>query len=97
MLIPVGSPHKSNAETLMNYYYEPEVAAEVAAYVNYVCPVKGAQEILADSPDRDLAKLADNPNIFPTASDLSKVKVFRTLSGPEETEFASEFQRVLGN
>ena len=25
----------------MNYYYEPEVAAQVAAYVNYVCPVQG--------------------------------------------------------
>ena len=27
----------------MDYYYEPEVAAEVAAYVNYICPVQGAQ------------------------------------------------------
>ena len=31
----------------MNYYYEPEVAAQVAAYVNYICPVVGAQEVLA--------------------------------------------------
>ncbi len=23
MLVPIGSPHKANAEALMNYYYEP--------------------------------------------------------------------------
>lgn len=97
MLVPIGSPHKANAETLMNYYYDPEVAAEVAAYVNYICPVKGAQEVMAASKDKELAKLAENPNVFPTEADLAKVKVFRTLEGTEETEFTSEFQRVLGN
>ncbi|MBT0773932.1 spermidine/putrescine ABC transporter substrate-binding protein [Kineosporia sp. J2-2] len=97
MLVPIGSPHKTNAETLMNYYYEPEVAAEVAAYVNYICPVKGAQDVLAKSKDKELRALTTNPNIFPTDADLAKVKVFRTLTGTEETEFASEFQRVLGN
>ncbi|GAA3596409.1 spermidine/putrescine ABC transporter substrate-binding protein [Kineosporia mesophila] len=97
MLVPIGSPHKANAEALMNYYYEPEVAAEVAAYVNYICPVKGAQEIMAASKDKELAALAGNANIFPTAADLAKVKVFRTLKGTEQTDFTSEFQRVLGN
>ncbi|GAB6897469.1 ABC transporter substrate-binding protein [Kineosporia succinea] len=97
MLVPIGSPHKANAEALMNYYYEPEVAAEVAAYVNYICPVKGAQEVMASSKDKELAALAENPSIFPSESDLAKVKVFRTLTGTEQTEFASEFQRVLGN
>ena len=38
---------KTNAETLINYYYEPEVAAEVAAWVNYITPVVGAQEAAA--------------------------------------------------
>ena len=43
LMIPIGSPHKENAETLINYYYDPEVAAQVAAYVNYICPVQGAK------------------------------------------------------
>ncbi len=97
MLVPIGSPHKTNAEQLMNYYYDPAVAAEVAAYVNYICPVQGAQEEMAASKDKELAKLAENPNIFPTEADLAKVKVFRTLEGAEETELTSDFQRVLGN
>jgi spermidine/putrescine transport system substrate-binding protein len=81
----------------MNYYYDPEVAAEVAAYVNYICPVKGAQEAMAASKDKDLQALAKNTSIFPTAADLAKVKVFRTLKGTEQTQFSSDFQRVLGN
>ena len=62
MMVPITSPHRRNAERLMDYYYEPEVAAQVAAYVNYVCPVQGAQaEMEKIDPD-----LAESPCIFPT-------------------------------
>ena len=62
MLIPIGSPHKTNAETLIDYYYDPAVAAELAAYVNYICPVEGAKEEMAKIDP----ELAENPLIFPT-------------------------------
>lgn len=92
LLIPIGSPHKENAETLMNYYFDPKVAAQVARYVNYICPVDGAKEAMEElDPD-----LAENVYIFPTAEDLAKVKKFRTLTPAEETEFTSQFQTVLG-
>ena len=92
LMVPIGSPHKKNAEILMNYYYEPKVAAEVADYVNYICPVKGAKtEIEKIDPD-----LASNPLVFPVASDLSRVHVFRSLTPEEETAFNSDFQKVLG-
>jgi spermidine/putrescine transport system substrate-binding protein len=92
MMVPVGSPHKTNAETLMNYYYDPEVAAQVAAWVNYICPVKGAQEAMVEIDP----ELAENPYIFPTEEFLSNVKVFRSLSSDEETEFTTQFQEVIG-
>jgi spermidine/putrescine transport system substrate-binding protein len=93
MLVPIGSPHKKNAETLMSYYYDPKVAAEVAAYVNYICPVEGAQAEMAKI-DPELAK---NQYIFPDAEFLAKAKQFRTLTPQEETKYASAFQTVLGN
>lgn len=93
MVIPIGSPHKKNAEILMNYYYDPVVAAKVAAYVNYICPVKGAREEISKLPDAD-PTLADNPYIFPAAG--ANAKVFRTLEPAEETEFTTAFQKVLG-
>ena len=92
MMVPVGSPHKTNAEMLMNYYYDPEVAAQVAAWVNYICPVKGAQEaMVAIDPE-----LAEDPYIFPTEEFLSNVTLFRSLSADEETEFTTQFQEVIG-
>ncbi len=56
--------HKANAEKLVDYYYEPEVAAELASWVNYVCPVPAAQHVLASAKDEDTAALAENPLIF---------------------------------
>jgi spermidine/putrescine transport system substrate-binding protein len=93
MLVPVGSPHKTNAEKLMNYYYDPKVAAEVAAWVNYICPVQGAKEEM----EKIDPELADSPWIFPDEQTLAKAKAFRTLSADEETQFSEAFQKVIGN
>lgn len=93
MLVPIGSPHKKNAETLMNYYYDPEVAAQVAAWVNYISPVQGAREAMeAIDPE-----LVDNPYIFPTEEFLQNVRVFRSLDPSEEQQYNAEFQAVIGN
>ena len=92
LLVPVGSPHLQNAEDLMNYYYDPEVAAQVAAWVNYITPVQGAQEaMVAIDPE-----LAEDPMIFPTDEILSKVSVFRTLTPAEEERYNGEFLTVIG-
>jgi spermidine/putrescine transport system substrate-binding protein len=63
MVIPVGAPNATAAEAFMNFVYEPKVQADVAEYVNYVTPVEGVKEILAE---RDPA-LAKNQLIFPDA------------------------------
>lgn len=90
-VIPIGSGRKANAETLMNYYYQPEVAAEVAAWVNYITPVEGAKDAaMAIDPE-----LAENQLIFPDEETLSNAYIFRTLTGQEESEFGSAFQAVL--
>ena len=93
LLVPVGSPHKANAEKLINYYYDPKVAATVEAYVNYICPVEGAK---AEMEKID-PSLAASPWIFPDDATLAKAKVFRTLTPDEETQFSESFQKVIGN
>jgi spermidine/putrescine transport system substrate-binding protein len=93
LLVPVGSPHKANAEKLIDYYYDPEVAATVAAYVNYICPVEGAQEAM----EKIDPELAASPWIFPTSADQAKAKSFRTLTPDEDTSFSEAFQKVIGN
>ena len=51
-VIPALAKHKKNAEKLIDYYYDPKVMAQVAAYVNYIAPVKGTKEELdQDRPE----------------------------------------------
>ncbi|MBQ0903022.1 spermidine/putrescine ABC transporter substrate-binding protein [Micromonospora sp. U21] len=92
MMVPNKATHKGNAEALINYYYEPAVAATLAAYVNYICPVKGAQaEMEKIDPE-----LAANPLIFPDEALLSKSKVFMALDEKQEKEYEGKFQQVIG-
>lgn len=90
-VIPMGAQHKKNAEALINYYYDPVNAAELAAWVNYVTPVVGAKEVLMETDP----ELANNPLIFPDAALLSKTHSFRALTGQEEQRFATAWQNVL--
>ena len=94
-LIPstVSAEAKVNAEKLINFYYDPAIAAEVAAYVNFVCPVKGAQaEMEKISPE-----LASSPFIFPDDATSKKLAVFRSLTPAEETTWGEAFQKAAGN
>jgi spermidine/putrescine transport system substrate-binding protein len=93
VLIPSTSAHKKNAEALINYYYEPAVAAQVAAYVNYICPVEAAQPEL----EKIDPALAASPYIFPDAATLAKVKIFRALTTDESTKFQTAFDEATGN
>jgi len=93
LLIPASSSHKKNAETLMNYYYDPEISARVYSEVQYICPVEGAQEVL----EKLNPKRAANPFIFPDDATLDKVKIFRPLSDDEQTNFQRAFDEAIGN
>ena len=92
MMIPSTSAHQSNAMALMNHYYDPAVAAQVAAYVNYICPVKGAQ---AEMEKIDPA-LAASEFIFPTEDTLKKAKGFPAIDSATEQSFADSWATTTG-
>ena len=95
MMIPytATAEAKASAEKLINWYYDPKIAAEVAAYVNYVTPVKGAQ---AEMEKIDPA-LAASEFIFPTEKTMANLSVFRSLTPAEETAWTEAFQKAAGN
>jgi spermidine/putrescine transport system substrate-binding protein len=92
MQIPVGAPHAYTAEKFIDFVYRPEVAADIAEYVNYICPVEGVQEILA----KRAPELANNQLIFPDDATLSDAFIFRELKPEEEREIDEAFQKVIG-
>ena len=93
LMIASTSKNKAAAEALINYYYDPAVAARVAAYITYICPVKGAQAAM----QKFNPKQAANPLIFPTADMWKKLHVFRGLTPTEQLKFSTAFQKATGN
>lgn len=92
MLIPNKARHKTNAERLIDYYYEPGPAAELAAYINFVCPVDGVKDDLAKI-DEDAA---NNPLIIPDQAMQARSRAFRSLSSKEETAYEEKFAKLTG-
>ena len=91
MEIPVGAPNPAAAEAFINYVYDPKVQADIAAWVNYVTPVKGVKEILAK---RDPA-LASNQLIFPSKEYTKNCTFEPVLGGEQGQEVTAAFGRVL--
>ena len=92
MLIPNLATHQGNAEEWINYYYEPEVAAKLAAWVNYICPVKGAQQEM----EKIDPSLVDNTLIFPDEKMLSVTWGFMALDDKQIVEYERDFADVTG-
>lgn len=94
-MIPITSRRRRNAMALMDYYYEPKVAAQVAAWVNYISPVTGAREEM-EKIDPELAK---SPFIFPTEEYIEEhnIRGFRALKPEEDAEYSAMWQKVMGN
>ena len=92
MMVPNKADHKTNAETLMNYYYEPEVAATVSAWVNYICPVEGAKQAM----EKIDPTLVDNDLIFPSADFLAKTWLFQDLDEKTSRTYSTDFTQAIG-
>jgi spermidine/putrescine transport system substrate-binding protein len=92
MLIPKGAANKYTAELMMNYVYDPKVAAAIEEYIYYVSPVKGA--------DVEIKKLdesaASNPLLFPTPDVVAKQHNFQALSEENEKILNDLYSKLSG-
>ncbi|WP_189382806.1 polyamine ABC transporter substrate-binding protein [Streptosporangium nondiastaticum] len=96
LMVPNLARHKHNAEALVDYYYRPEVAAQLAAAVNYVCPVPAARDVLASSSDKEQAELAENPLIFPSDDMRKRLATARDMTARERPGFTKEWNEIVG-
>lgn len=92
MIIPNKAQHHANAEKWIDFYYEPEIAAKLAAYVNYVSPVKGAKEAM----EKIDPTLVDNQLIFPSDEMLESAFDFMALDDKQTIRFEGEWANVIG-
>jgi spermidine/putrescine transport system substrate-binding protein len=90
MLIPNGGDVYT-ASTYMNFVYQPDVAAEIEAYVNFICPVVGARDALMEIDP----ELAENELIFPTEEMIANTFIF-DAEASDNPDFKEQFQAVIG-
>ena len=67
-------------------------AAQVAAYVNYITPVKGTKEAITEIDP----SLAENPLIFPPPDVQAKLKAYPALSPEDERTMQEAMAQVTG-
>lgn len=92
MLIPEHAAHVYAAETMINYVYEPEVAAKIALYVNYLSPVDGVRAIV----ERSDPKLANNPLVFPSDAIRKRLYPYPALSDADEATMKQAMANLTG-
>jgi spermidine/putrescine transport system substrate-binding protein len=92
MMMPKKVEHAYAAETMMNYVYDPTVAAKIAGYVKYITPVEGARAIL----EKIDPKLAEDPLIFPPDDVRKRLHAYPALSPADERTMQSAMADVTG-
>ena len=92
MVIPKGALNKAQAQVWVNWYYTPANAAELAASVRYVSPVKGAAEAMVSIDPT----LASNTYIFPDAEMIKRLYEFRSLDLDTAAAWEGQFNEVAG-
>jgi len=88
-VIPALAQHKKNAETLIDYYYDPKVMAQVVEYISYVSPIPTAADHVSD------AEVAADELIFPGEDLLARAHDVRLMPLAEETQFMRRFSSIV--
>jgi spermidine/putrescine transport system substrate-binding protein len=94
MMIPLGAEHPADALEWMNFYYRPDIAAIVADWVWYICPVPAAKQIIAE--ELDDPTVANSPLIFPTPEMEGQLRPYPVYENFEEfDEWNSTFDPII--
>lgn len=93
MVIPADAQSVGPAAEFMNYVYDPTNAAQITAYLGYISPVLGVQDLLRADPET--AAMADDPLIFPDAAIRQRLFTWGSMDLDDEQaleeRFANEF------
>jgi len=98
MCIPKTAENPVDAMTLMDWLYMPANNAPLTEFVNYITPVPATKQIVAadaakatGNDRRDLTRLSTSPLVFPSETDLARLRYYRRLTQAEETKYQGVF------
>jgi spermidine/putrescine transport system substrate-binding protein len=103
MVIPVGAEHPVDAITLMDYVYQPQVAAEITEWVAYITPCPSCRDqILADASTvpneatkRALTALANSPLVFLPPEASKELHTYAPITPEQIPAWTDAFRRYI--
>ena len=101
--IPVTAKSPVDAITLIDFFYKTDIAASLAEYINYVCPVPAAQQQIKADASKLTGKektameaIADSPLVFPVEADYSKLHYYRDFpTVAEQQAYQKIFEPIV--
>jgi spermidine/putrescine transport system substrate-binding protein len=96
VLIPKGATNKYTAELMINFVYDPKIAGQIANYVYYVSPVKGAKEVLEELNKKEPLDKSLLDLLFPPDDIVAKQKNFQFLSDELEAKMNELYADLSG-
>jgi spermidine/putrescine transport system substrate-binding protein len=95
-VIPKGAVNKYSAELMMNFVYDPNIAGQIANYVYYVSPVKGAEDVLKELNKAAPLDQALLDLLFPPDAVVAKQHNFQFLSDELEAKMNELYADLAG-
>jgi spermidine/putrescine transport system substrate-binding protein len=103
MIIPKTAKSPVDAIMLMNFFYDPVIAAGLTEYINYVTPVPSTRDIIraeaakaTGAARQALEQVADSPLVYPSDSDYANLRSYRRFENSRERqEYQSIFQPII--
>jgi spermidine/putrescine transport system substrate-binding protein len=80
----------------MNFVYDPRIAGQIANYVYYVSPVKGAKEVLEELNKKAPLDQAHLDLLFPPDDVVAKQHNFQFLSDELEAKMNDLYADLSG-
>jgi len=97
LAIPQNAPNPIDAMQFMDFVYDPEIAAQITGWVNYICPVPAAKDLLLTQGEDDpyYKQVAESPLVFPTPEMEARLHHYKTLSEEDEAVWNDLFGEVV--
>lgn len=103
--IPINAAHPTDAHAFMDFYYRPDIAAQVTDWVLYMTPVAGVQEIMREraralkGPDAEYYQtLAESPLLFPPEDPAeANLHEYKALTEEEFQRYNELFSAVVSS
>ena len=102
MMIPKYAANPVAAMQLIDWYYQPRMAATLTEAINYITPVPAVQDIIksdaASAKGSDKATLeavATSPLVWLSAADYARLKNYVPITSKNQSTFYGIFQPVV--